>query len=512
MNTQNSTPQDSGQGDSTNEVRGAVRNTLQLGGSLLVTFAIALAIRPLMARYLGPEALGYFSWADSFSATFFIVTNLGLETYIRKEVAVRPEHASDFFGTTMLVRLGMTVLLMGALAVVLHFRNEPPEVRHLVQWFALAQALIIINACMAALLHAKGKVAGLSVSNIVTKLIWGGGLALAAAGGVGLQWLAIPIVAAESVKLAVGWRLAQTHLGLRFRVDWAATRRVLKDCLPYFLTAAALACNGRVDMSLLGTLGSMKEVGWYWGAWNIASLTFLINPIFGWVLMPLMSRAASRSEAELTQLTRRSLEGTLSVTVPMMMAMVLGAHSWVRLMNGPGFDESTMPLRVLSPLFVLVYVTMVSSVWLTMMNKPWWVTAAAVMGAVLDPLLNLVLVPVLHERLGDGGGATATALCMLITELLVTALFLWRMGRASFDRRSLVMLAKTTAVCLVCFAVDPLLSFIQPWVRLGLEAFLYVALILASGAVRPAELALVFKLARNRGAPAPAPVAVPPLA
>ena len=162
VNSQNPSPADVEDGARANEVRGAVRSTLQLGGSLMVTYAIALGIRALMPRYLGPEAFGYFNWSEAFAATFFVATNLGLETYIRKEVPVRPEHASDFFGTTMLLRLAMTLVLMIALALVLHHTGEPPEVQHLVQWFAVAQALIVVNASMAALLHSKGKVAGLS--------------------------------------------------------------------------------------------------------------------------------------------------------------------------------------------------------------------------------------------------------------------------------------------------------------------------------------------------------------
>ncbi|NOK38800.1 flippase [Corallococcus exercitus] len=501
MNSPISPSAEADDGARANEVRGAVRSTLQLGGSLMVTYAIALGIRALMPRYLGPEAFGYFNWSEAFAATFFVATNLGLETYIRKEVPVRPDHASDFFGTTMLLRLGMTLILMVALALVLHTTGEPPEVQHLVQWFAVAQSLIVVNASMAALLHSKGKVAGLSVSNVITKIVWGGGLALMAAFGVGLQWLAVPMVLSEAVKLVISWKLAKEHLDLKFRIDIAATKKVMKACLPFFLTAAALACNGRTDMSLLGKLASKEEVGWYGGAFSIAGLTFLISPIFGWVLMPMMSRAAARSPQELSHLTRRSLEGVLAFTVPVMMAMVLGADLWVRLMCGPGFEPAALPLRVLSPIFVMAYVTMVSSIWLTMSNKEWWVTLAATMGAVVNPLFNLALIPWLYGRIGPSGGATATALSMFLTEVIVTVLFLGRMGRNSFDRRSLLMVAKTAVVCGVCVALDRVLSGagVAPWPRLGLTAATYVVGVLGTGAVRPAELLQVVRMARQRG-------------
>lgn len=483
---------------------GAVRNGLQLGGSLLVTYVIAMGVRFLLPAHLGPERFGSFNWADSFSAVFFIATHLGLEMYIRKEVARRPEHASDFFGTTLLLRLGLTVVLMGALAFVMARDGHPSDVRQLVFVSAVAQSLIMVNASVAALLHAKGKVAGLSVSNIVTKLVWGGGLLIVAVLDLSLPWLAVPLVASEAVKLGVGWYLAKEHMGLTFKVDFPATWTVLRKSLPFFITGAALAANGRLDVMILGMKASHEEVGFYGAAWNIAGLTFFLNPVFGWVLMPLASRAAERSEAELTRLIRRALEGTLAVTVPMMMLIVLGAPLWVGLMGGK-FAPSTLPLRLMSPLFVLAFVTMNAGLWLTMTNREWWVTITNVIGSLLViPLLNLVLVPFMHARLGDGGGAAGTALAILLMEVCVTISLLGRMKGAAFDARLLAMIGKTAAVCLAIVAVDQtVFAPLNPWVRLGIEAVLYVVGVLATGAVRPAEVMEVVRVARRRGQPAP---------
>ncbi len=483
---------------------GAIRNGLQLGGSLLATYAIALGVRFLLPAHLGPENLGRFNWGDSFSAVFFLATQLGLEMYIRKEVTRRPAHASDFFGTTMLIRAGLTLVLLGVLAFVMAQRGDPPEVRHLVYVFAVAQALIIINTSVAALLHAKGKVAGLSVANIVTKLVWGGGLLAVCVAGLPLPWLAVPLLASEAVKLAVGWRLAHRHMGLTFKVDLPATLKVLKASLPFFITGVALGANGRLDVMILGMKASHAEVGFYGAAWNIAGLTFFLNPVFGWVLMPLASRASQRSEAELTQLIRRALEATLVVTVPLMMLIVLGAPLWVGLMGGQ-FGPSTLALRMMSPLFVLAFVTMNAGLWLTMTNREWWVTITNVIGSLLAvPVLNLVLVPLMHQSLGDGGGAAGTALSILLMEIGVTISLLGRMGRAAFDSRLVGMLGKTVAVCLAIVALDQtVFAPLNPWVRLGIEAVLYVVGVLATGAVRPGDVLRVVRLSRRRGQPEP---------
>ncbi|WP_338872694.1 exopolysaccharide biosynthesis flippase [Myxococcus stipitatus] len=508
-----STQQDAQEHERSQEAMGAVRNGLQLGGSLLVTYAIAFGIRPLLTHYLSPEDFGRFNWADSFSAIFFIATNLGLEMYIRKEVSRRPEHASDFFGTSLLVRLGLTVVLMGALTLVMSYRGDSPEMRALVLVFGAAQLLVMLNASMAALLHAKGKVAGLSISNVVTKVVWGGGLLAVGVLRLPLPWLAVPVVASEAIKFVVGWHLARQHIGLVFRVDLAATWKVLKAGLPYFLTAAALATNGRLDIMILGMLGSHEEVGWYSAAWSISNITFALNPVMGWVLLPLMSRAAARSEEEVSVIARRALEGTLAVTVPMMMLIVMGAPLWIGLL-GRDYSLAVNLLRLQSPLFVLAFVTMTCGSWLTMTNREWWVTGTSIFGSLLlNPLLNLFLVPRMYAAYGHGGGAAGTALSMLLMEVAITIIMLSRMGRSAVDRRLLVMVAKTAVVCVGVVAMDrTVLAPLEDWPRLGVEAMLYVMGVLVLGAVRPGEVLAVVKLARRRGnpEPEPAPIAVAP--
>jgi O-antigen/teichoic acid export membrane protein len=283
---------------------------------------------------------------------------------------------------------------------------------------------------------------------------------------------------------------------------------VLKKSLPFFITGAALAANGRLDVMILGMKASHQEVGWYGAAWNIAGLTFFLNPVFGWVLMPLMSRAAERSREELTWLARRALEGTLAVTVPMMMLIVLGAPLWVGLM-GDQFTQSIMPLRLQSPLFILAFITMTAGLWLTMTNQEWWVTISTVIASlVVIPSLNLVLIPYMLRELGEGGGAAATALVLVVAEVGVTISLLGRMGRAAFDGRLLGMMAKTAAVCAGVIGLHvTVFSALNPWVRLGIEAVLYIVGVLATGAVRPGEVLQVVRVARRRGNPSPEPAA-----
>jgi O-antigen/teichoic acid export membrane protein len=105
-----------GAGHLQGDIAHSLRNTAKLGASLVATWAVALVVRIFLPRHLGPAAFGTYQFADSFTATIFVVTTLGIETYVRKEIATNPEHANDFFGGTLVLRVALSVLVL-AIAV-----------------------------------------------------------------------------------------------------------------------------------------------------------------------------------------------------------------------------------------------------------------------------------------------------------------------------------------------------------------------------------------------------------
>ena len=76
----------------------AIRNGIKMGPLLIVTWSVALIVKLQLPARLGPVRQGHFGFAESFAAMFFATLTLGVDTYIMKEVAVRPKHASDVVG------------------------------------------------------------------------------------------------------------------------------------------------------------------------------------------------------------------------------------------------------------------------------------------------------------------------------------------------------------------------------------------------------------------------------
>lgn len=465
----------------------ALRNALKLGGSLIATWAVALLVRLYLPRHLGPELLGVLSFAEGFTAAFFVVLTMGVEMYIQKEIPVRPEHASDFFGGIVAVRLVASAFVFAAMAVVMGLSHRPAAVQTVVLLFGLAHLVMSINASFAALLHASREVSGLAVVNIASKVLWGLGIGLALLLRLGLPGIASALLCAEVLRMAALVVLVRRHLALRVRLDLAAVKVVILASLPFYVNQMAFTIYAKVDVTLLTLLSSDAEVGYYGSAANLAGLALLLSPLVTSVLLPLLSRAARRSPEEMYSILQRAIEVVLLAVLPVSLLMGVGADVWTATLFGPAFTPATTSLRILSPIFVLTYVAMISASCLVLLGRAWTVAGISLAALALSPALHVLLISWGKGALGPGGAGVGAATTLLVTEASVTTALTIAVGRRSFSRATALSIGKAVLSAAIVVAVDLALRPLGP-ARLAVDMALYVLLLFALGAVRPGEI------------------------
>lgn len=465
----------------------AVRNTVKLGLSLLATWGIGLGIRLFLPRLLGETAFGQLRPAEEFTAMLFIAVQLGLDTYIRKEVPVRPEHAQEFFGTVFLLRAGMSVVLFGILAVTLELTNRPPEVRTLYWLFGVGALFHSTKEVLGALLHARQTVDGLSLSNVVGKFIWGAGVVASLWWGRWLPGIALSFMVAKGVECLWLWILVQRHFQMKLSAaTWAAAKVVVVSSLPFYLNTVSHTVYNKLDTWLVSVLITDAEAGWYGAASQLAGIAMLVAPIIGWVAMPLLSRALARGREEYERLRCRILELVLIAAIPTSLAVGLGADVWIDVISGPRFAPAALALRILSPLFVFIYVSIISAVSLTFEGRAWTVTAISLIGMVLNPLLNLVLIRPALDYFGPGGAGAGAAMVQFVTETTVAMVMFSIIGRKAFDKRSLNMLWRTLVAVGLVIGLDRVLATHTPlpgFLRLVVDGAAYFGLIVGFRAI-----------------------------
>lgn len=485
----------------------AFRNALKLGSSLLLTWGIALIIAFQLPRYLGPLALGWYRYGFEYAATLAVFLHFGVDTYISREIPVRPKHASDFFGGILALRL---LLLIPLFAVGFwHLSHRGPEERIAAALFGLTQVAIVMNLTFQQILQAAATVGRLAIANVVAKVVWGGGILAAVLLGAPFWVLPLPMLAAEVLKSFFLYFATREAIGLELRLDLAQTKQVLRTSFPFFIAIAAVYIGASFDVVLLRELvpATSEEVGWYSAAREIARLSALIMPVLTGVLVPLMSRAMHHDEEGFYNLLRRGMEGICVVSIPFTLLLALGARFAIGLILKDKFLPAAYSLEWLAPTFVLAYVNSLLWLALMIMKRSWTISVISIIGTALLPLLILGIVP-FTKGMGDGRTGMGVAIALSTREFILACTFLAVVGHRAVDKRAAGAIAKSVAICGVVLLAHAALASVGN-IRLVLDALLYAILALGLRVIRIGDVINLLKLIKNRKALASEPSSEP---
>lgn len=476
------------------EVNLAVKNALLLAASLVSTLGVAVAVRIWMPRYLGPELFGRLHFAQELAAAGMFFTTLGVETYIARSVATRPGHASDFLGGLFLVRLLGSVLVWMGLAGVLFAMDKPRGDYLLVLLFAVGQISFVLNTSLAACLQAVGTVRELAVTQITFKIVWGAGIIVGLACGLGLLVVPIAFLLSEAAKVPVLLGISRKHLRLRMSFAVRPVLTVLGFSLPYYLNQLAHEVYGRLGLTIVSGTAPPAEVGYFGAASQVTTLVLMALPIINAVILPMGSRIAQHSPEALDNLMRGAVRLSLAVTVPLALVLGLNASGIVHLLFSSDYAPAGLALRVLAVAIPLSCYCVLAGMHLLQRGHVWRLTLISLAGFASAMLIAPFLIPWAFARLGNGGASVGAAIAELAVEVVVALLLALSLGHAARDRRLVTLLIKLAAIAGVAICAHVYFA--------ALGAFVLVAdgvLVLALGWITGAIPVATF-LAAVRGA------------
>jgi O-antigen/teichoic acid export membrane protein len=468
------------------DTRTALRNAAKLAVSLVATWSVGIVVRFWLPRHLGPEQFGLLSFAEGLAASALVVVSLGVDTYIQKEIPIRPGIASDFYGGIMVFRALLAVLLIGGL-LLMPVGDRAPEVRYLLVVFGIGYFVYAVNYSLATLLQANATVDEVARTNVGIKLLWGAGMFAGILLDLPLVAFALVFTASEAAKAVLLQLAARRRLQLQFRVDRNAAIAVTVASFGFYASQIAHILGQRLDVALLGFLSHDAEVGWYGSSQTLAGITLLLTPVLGAVLTPLYARSKSRSHEELLSVLRRALEGIVAVSAPVALFLALGAEMWVRIAFGAEYAPAAGSLRMLAPLFVLIYVSILLAACLVVEGRGWTLTTVAVVGVSVNALAGWFLVPLFGAWFGPGGAGSGMALAGVVKEVVVVGCFLAALGVGTIDRQCWSIIARTALAAAATTALHVVLAPLGHW-RLLADVLAYAMLAFLFGAVRPSML------------------------
>ena len=384
------------------------RNTGLLSVSELVTKAFTLTFFMLLARRLGVEGMGRWTYAFTFVSLFVNLFNFGLSTLFTREAAAHPERSVQLLGKFLPLR---SVLALAALAVLwpvawLARRGASPV---LLLVFGAALAGSLVSDLLRSVFRARQRMQYDALLNIAERGLSSifGSVALA----LGLGLLATAASWASGMLVALGLALllarSQDSLGAKGPTPREAAG-MLRQAAPLFLLGVLATLYFRQDVLLLRWLRSERETGLYSAAYRLLDMLVFLPGSLALAYLPAAAAARRESPAKFEALCRRALALTFSISVPLAVVLGFRAADVIRVLFGEQFAPAAPAARILCWTLVFFFANPVLGNTLIAGNLQRLPAVAVGLGVVFNAALNLVLIP----RLGIVGAAWST----LITE------------------------------------------------------------------------------------------------
>ncbi|MCX6054734.1 MAG: flippase [Chloroflexi bacterium] len=404
------------------------KNAVILMGTQMTTWVMSLLLTIFLPRYLGPAAVGQYHFSNSIWAILAILASLGMDTYLTKEAARRPENVGGMVWNSALLRILFYLLCVGGLALYLEAFKYPVETRMVAYVIGISSLIWMLISVIQSVLIGFESMKYVSLGNIAGRIV---GTVVS----ITLLLLGQKIVVIASVNilsalitLAIEFIFLKRIVAIPVHINLQEMWHLVKGGLPYLLSGVFLVLYLQFDFVIISLLVDDKTVGWYGAADTLFGTLLFVPTVLMTAVFPVLSRMYVNDKEGLPRVTRKSFDLLVILGIPIGLGVIAAANSTVLLLFGAQFTQSGPVLSLFGVVVILTYLTTFLGQFLISVDRQnQWTIVMAVATAV-TLLLDLWLVPWCAQTFSNG--ALGGAISFIVTEggMLVAGLLMMPKG------------------------------------------------------------------------------------
>lgn len=358
----------------------------------IVTLFMPLITVPYVSRILGKEGIGVYSYTLSITQYFIILGTLGISMYGNRQIAYvrdNKEKMSNTFWAITLLKIITSSIALIAYILVFGFSKAYGQI-YLIQSMNIIAAMIDISWLYMGLEDFKKTV----TRNLVVKImgviciflfvkkyddlykyiVINGFMNLL---GNLVMWMYVPKVISKS------------------KITLYDIREHFIPAVQLFIPQITIQIYAVLDKTMIGVLANTGEVGLYEQSQKIVKLVLGLVTSLGVVMLPRMSNTFANGDSEkMNGYLNKSLQGVAYVSIPMSVGLAAVSNEFVPWFFGSDFKSVSYLMIILTPILFLIAMSNVIGIqYLMPSNRTKEFTVSVTVGAIVNVILNLILIP-----------------------------------------------------------------------------------------------------------------------
>ena len=384
-----------------------LRSISLLSADHLVGAVLGFLVSILLARYLGPDGFGAYAYLWSIIAILAPFTVFGLEQIGLRHLVTTPARQPAILGSALALRITGALVGVALASAAIALLGAPIGASPELGAFAALSLLFMPSEAINGVFKARERMAWIAAPRIAINCAVAAVTAAAVlVGAVLADFVAIRVGAAAlaAAGVLIALRLAD-NAWPRFKVDRALVRSLLREGWPLFLSSLTVVIYMRIDQVMLGSLSSAAELGYYSVAVRIAEAPFFVPMAMSAAFYAGLVHAFNTGSADAFEREIQAYYDVAVLSAWVIAGLVAVAAHFVIV---PGFGEAYAPAvpmaYILAGSIVFASIGVARSTMLTIRGWVWTPVMTTVAGALVNLLLNLLLIP----AYGGIGAAIAT--------------------------------------------------------------------------------------------------------
>ena len=399
-------------------------NTSWMFAEQILRMVAGLLVGIWVARYLGPEQFGVFSYAIAFAVIFSSIAKLGLDGIVVRDLVREPNQRDIYLGTAFWLKLGGAIVTLGAIAFAVQLTSNDSTTNFYI--FIIASGTIL-QSFEVIDFYFQSKVLSKFVSLCkMTQLLLSSLLKIyfVLTGADLIYFVLVSLVdqATLAVTLYIAYRYQK--LGNFYRhFDLPTAKQLLKDSWLLILAGLAVMLYMRVDVVMLQQMVGEREVGVYAAATKISEIWYFLPSIIVASVSPAIIKAHSLDSGLYISRLRQLYFVMAWLAIGISLPLSLLSGTIVSILFGSEFAEAAPVLAIHLWASIAVFLGVASSQYLLVEQLQKISFYRTLIGLACNILLNLILIP----SMGAKGAAIATVISYFVATL---ALIFFKSTRA----------------------------------------------------------------------------------
>ncbi len=394
------------------------KNTSYFTLALILQKVISFSYFIIIARGIGPENLGKYYFAISFTTIFAIFIDVGMTSVLIREIAKHKEKAVQYIQNTLGLKILLTVFSWLTVFILINLMGYPQITKDLVYLSSIAMVLDSFTLTFFGISRGFHNLKFESIGVVVYQLcaLMLGVLALHL--GMGLRWLMGAIVVASIINFLYSSSLAtlKWKINLIPRFNFSLIKKITAMALPFALFGIFQRLYTYFDSILLSILAGDRYVGLYSVAFKITFALQFLPLAFVASLYPAMSAYYEHDNKKLGEIFERAMNYLIIISLPISAGIIILADQIILIFKS-GYAGSILPLQIIIASLFFIFTSYPIGSLLNACNRQKVNSANMAIVLFVSIILNLILIPK-FQAVGASITVLATNFLLLILGMI----------------------------------------------------------------------------------------------